>query len=265
MNLDMTLWYLGTMGFSYKDWQGVFYPMGIKPRNYLQYYSKAFNAVEVDATFYGTPKPEVVQRWSANTPDLFVFCLKMPRIITHELGLIRSTSYVQEFVDRVLLLGDKLGVVLIQLPPSFTSSRTSILATFLEDLPDDIRFAVEFRHQSWYTSKNAEMLAGHNVCWVATEYKGLPKTVPSTSDFLYVRFIGRHGRFTRYDRVRLDVSENLEWWQNRIVDLAPQAKSFYGFFNNDFSGYAPATCNQFKYNLGLQTVNLEPPKQERLF
>jgi uncharacterized protein YecE (DUF72 family) len=261
----MVSWYFGTMGFSYKDWQGVFYPVGIKSRNYLRHYSKAFNAVEVDATFYGTPKTEIVQRWGVNTPDQFVFCLKMPRIITHELGLIRSTSYVQEFVDRVLLLENKLGVVLIQLPPTFTSSMMSILAAFLEVLPDDLRFAVEFRHQSWYTSKSAELLKQHNVCWVATEYKQLPKTVPVTSDFAYVRFIGRHGRFNHFNRVRIDVTRNLRWWQKRIEDITPQINSFFGFFNNDYSGYAPATCNQFKSMLGLETAKLEPPKQERLF
>lgn len=261
----MTKWYLGTMGFSYKDWQGVFYPVGLKPRNYLQHYSKAFNALELDTTFYGTPKPEVVQRWAANTPDLFMFCVKMPRIVTHELGLKRSTSFVQEFIERVLLLGDKLGIVVIQLPPSFTSSKMLVLDQFLKDLPSDIRFAVEFRHQSWYTSENAELLTRHNVCWIATEYRGLPKEVPTTSDIMYVRFIGRHGRFNRYNQVRLDVTENLKWWQKRTVEIAPKIKTFYGFFNDDYSGHAPATCNQFKSMLGLQIVKLEPPKQERLF
>lgn len=261
----MTSWYFGTMGFSYRDWQGVFYPVGIKSRNYLQEYSKSFKSVEVDSTFYGTPKPEVVQRWAMNTPDHFVFCLKMPRIITHELGLVRSTYYVQEFIDRVLLLGEKLAVILIQLPPKFTSSMLRNFTSFIEDLPSDIRFGVEFRHRSWYTSRIAEILKKCNVCWVATEYKKLPKEVPVTSDFIYVRFIGGHGRFNRHNRVRIDVSENLKWWRKRIVEIAPQIKSTYGYFNNDYSGFAPSTCNQFKSMLGLETVKLEPPKQERLF
>ena len=115
--------------------------------------------MEVDSTFYGTPKSDVVQRWRYNTPEHFVFCLKMPKIITHELGLMQSTTYVQEFVDNVLLLGEKLGVVLIQLPPSFPSSKQSVLDVFLEDLPGGIRYAVEFRHRSWYTSKSAEILS----------------------------------------------------------------------------------------------------------
>jgi uncharacterized protein YecE (DUF72 family) len=260
----MTNWYLGTMGFSYKDWQGAFYSSGIKPRNYLQEYSKVFNAVEVDGTFYGTPKPEVVQSWAMNTPDQFVFSLKMPRSITHELELVNSTYYVQEFIDRVLLLGKKLGVILIQLPPKFTSSMLSNFTSFIQDLPGDVRFGVEFRHRSWYTSKIAEILEQYNLCWVATEYKRLPKEVPLTTDFYYVRFIGRHGRFEHHDQVRINVTENLKWWRNRITDLAPHISTFYGYFNNDYSGFAPATCNRFKSMLGLQTVKYQPPKQERL-
>ena len=253
------------MGFSYRDWQGVFYPTGIKTRDYLQEYSKVFNAIEIDSTFYGTPKPEIVQRWAVNTPDNFVFCLKMPRVITHELELVNSSYYVQEFIDRVLLLGEKLGVILIQLPPKFTLSMMSNLTSFIQDLPVDIRFGVEFRHRSWYTSKIAEILEQYNLCWVATEYKRLPKEVPLTADFYYVRFIGHHGRFEQHHRVRIDVSKNLRWWQTRIADIAPHIATFYGYFNNDYSGFAPATCNQFKSMLSLQTVKFEPPKQERLF
>jgi len=261
----MTKWYLGTMGFSYNDWLGVFYPMGLKPRNYLRHYSKNFNSVEVDSTFYGTPKSDIVQRWRFNTPEHFVFCLKMPKIITHELGLVQSTTYVQEFLDRVLLLGEKLGVVLIQLPPRFPVSKLLVLDAFLEDLPGGNRYAVEFRNQSWYTSTSAEILARYNVCWAATEYKYLPKSVPATADFQYVRFIGRHGEFNSFDRVKVDVSDDLKWWQKRLVDQVTQTESFYVFFNNDFSGYAPETCNQFKQYLGLQTSKLKPPQQKRLF
>jgi len=261
----MTKWYLGTMGFSYKDWLGVFYPMGLKPRNYLRHYSKVFNSVEVDSTFYGTPRSDVVQRWRYTTPDDFVFCLKMPKIITHELGLVQSTTYVQEFRDIVLLLGKKLGVVLIQLPPSYSSSNQSVLDAFLENLPGGIRYAVEFRHQSWYTSKIAEILARYNICWAATEYKNLPKSVPMTADFQYVRFIGHHGQFDSFSSVKVDVSDDLKWWQKRFIDQDTQTESFYVFFNNDFSGYAPETCNQFKQYLGLPAVKLKPPLQKRLF
>jgi uncharacterized protein YecE (DUF72 family) len=264
LDTDMTNWHLGTMGFSYKDWVGIFYPRGLKSRNYLRHYSKIFDSVEVDSTFYGTPKSDVIQRWMNNSPEHFVFCLKMPKIITHELRLVKSTTYIQEFLDRVLLLEDKLGVVLIQLPPSFHSSNQSVLDAFLEDLPGGIRYAVEFRHRSWYTSKSAEILARYNVCWAATEYKNLPKSVPATADFQYVRFIGHHGRFDSFASVKVDVSDDLKWWQKRFIDQVTRTESFYVFFNNDFSGYAPETCNQFKQYLGLPTVMLQPPQQKRL-
>src|SRR5512145_2142009 len=105
----MTDWLLGTMGFGYKDWQGVFYPAGVGTRDYLGFYSRIFNAVEMDTTFYGIPRLSTVEGWGASTPEGFTICAKTPRLITHELELVGASGYMKEFTDTMRSLGDKLG------------------------------------------------------------------------------------------------------------------------------------------------------------
>ncbi|NIT54716.1 MAG: DUF72 domain-containing protein, partial [Aliifodinibius sp.] len=94
----MVDFYIGTMGFSYKDWAGAFYPPGISPREYLTFYSRIFNAVEIDSTFYGTPKAGSVERWREGSPEGFRICLKVPRSITHDAGLVGVDDEMMKFV-----------------------------------------------------------------------------------------------------------------------------------------------------------------------
>ena len=104
------------MGFGYKDWSGVFYPADMSARNYLAYYSRIFNAVEIDSTFYGIPRVETIRRWVAVTPASFQFCLKTPNAITHDLKLVGASGLMSQFVETVRFLDEKLGVILIQFP-----------------------------------------------------------------------------------------------------------------------------------------------------
>jgi uncharacterized protein YecE (DUF72 family) len=261
----MTDWYLGTMGFSYADWAGPFYPETLAQRNYLKHYSRFFNAVEIDSTFYGTPRLTTVKRWLRTTPDNFRLCPKTPRVITHEKGLRTAHLDMAEFLAVMRELDMKLGVILIQLPPSFEAGQSEVLDTFLGELPDDLRFAVEFRHHSWYQPGTGNILQDHNICWAATEYPGLPRDVKLTANFIYFRLIGRHGRFSRHDREQIDRSANLAWWYQHLQADLVAVDSVYGFFNNDYAGFGVGSCNQFKALAGLPTPNLRPPQQGRLF
>jgi uncharacterized protein YecE (DUF72 family) len=260
----MADFYFGTMGFSYKDWQPSFYPISLPAGEYLGYYSGYFNAVEIDSTFYGIPRPGSLERWTSSTPDGFRICAKTPRSITHEAGLIKVESEMNAFLETMGRLGPRLGVILIQFPPSFKSDQAPRLAGFLEGLPGEVRFAVEFRHRSWYTPVTFDLLASQAVCWAATEYGQLPKTVPVTTDFQYIRFIGQHRRFNQHDRVQLDVLANLKWWQARLEELPDRVETVYGFFNNDYSGHAPQTARDFMKLLGLPVADWRPPQQARL-
>lgn len=263
----MTDWYIGTMGFSYKDWSGVFYPQDMPARSWLTYYSRIFNAAEIDSTFYGTPRIETVKRWAAQTPEGFRFSLKVPRVITHDLSLVGVAGLMQEFVTVVETLGKKLGVILVQFPPSFDASRHADLDVFLSELPRGPSYAVEVRDQSWYTAENetAALFEKHGVAWAATQYPGLPRNINVTAPFIYIRWIGRHGSFDHHTHERLDRTTDLKSWWEKIHAVQDRLESVYGFTNNDYAGFAPMTANRFKEIAGLPVEPLRPAQQPTLF
>lgn len=272
----MTDWFLGTMGFSYKQWDGPFYPAGLAARQQLPYYAERFNAVEMDSTFYGTPRTTAVQRWAQATPPGFRICPKVPRQITHERRLHDATAEFEQFVMTLRLLGDRLGPILIQLPPDFAPAETAVLDAFLAQLPADLRFAVEFRHRDWVRPATADLLRRRSVCWASADYIHLPHFVTPTTDFLYLRFIGPHGQFATKDREMVDKTPVLQqWWQRLQPHLTgtpaqtgttTQAgtTAVYAFFNNDYAGFSPATCNKFKRIVGLPLEESRPLQQGRL-
>lgn len=258
-------WYLGTMGFSYDDWKGAFYPQELDKRDYLAYYSEFFNAVEMDSTFYGTPREDYVQRWVQTTPDAFIFCPKMPRQITHELRLKETGEDLATFLQTMRIFREKLGPILIQLPPDFTRAEIDGVRTFLDRLPRDLRFAVEFRHRSWHAKETGEMLQARNICWASAEYIHMPQRVYVTTDFIFIRWIGRHDTYETKDHERVDRTTSLRAWLEDIAGRQPEGfHTVYGFFNDEYSGFAPATCQKFKRLAGLPTRPLTPPRQKRL-
>src|SRR5438045_3005701 len=139
-------WRLGTMGFSYSEWAGSFYPKGLKAGDWLSYYARHFNAVELDTTFHAAPPPERVRRWADVTPDDFRFSVKTPRAVTHDAPLDRGVGEMLKFLDAVAEFRQKLGVVLLQFSPSFSARELPKLDAFLGQMPGHVRFAVEFRH-----------------------------------------------------------------------------------------------------------------------
>lgn len=256
-------WYVGTMGYGYKDWQGVFYPEGLPSRDFLAAYSWHFNAVEMDSTFYGSPRADYVLRWKEATPDDFVFCPKMPRLISHELRLQNAEAETDNYLETMRLLQQKLGPILIQFPPDFSREEMDSLSAFLERLPTDLRYAVEFRHRSWHATATGELLQAHNVAWVSADYLYMPRRVYVTTDFVYIRWLGRHGTYEVKDHERVDRTERLEEWVEDVT--ARQARdgfhTVYGFFNDDYAGHAPATAKKLMRIAGLPT-DPEPPQQQ---
>jgi uncharacterized protein YecE (DUF72 family) len=255
------------MGYAYKAWQdGVFYPAGMAPRLYLSHYSQIFNAVEMDNTFYGVPRPETVQRWALGTPEAFRFCPKTPRSITHEHRLSHEArSAMNAFLEAVRHFEEKLGPILIQFPPDFTADERPLLTAFLLWLPEDLRFAVEFRDRSWYKRSTSEMLQELGMAWVSTDYIYMPRQVHATTDFIYLRLLGRHGAFPEKQEEQLDSTERLEWWWEQIQPHLLTTEAVYVFANNDYAGHSPTTCNKMKRIMGLPTVPTRPIRQSGLF
>jgi len=260
------------MGFGYDDWRSVFYPTEMPARNFLGYYSRIFNAVEIDSTFYGTPRATTLKRWAASIRVGFKFCLKTPRAITHDAGLVNVQDEMKLFLERVSLLGDALGVVLLQFPPSFRSDNLQVLENFLAELPSGYRFAVEIRDPSWMVVPAggdepvlAQLLTKYGVCWAAIMYPSLPERIFATTDWLYIRWIGQHGSYEVHDYERVDRTENLTAWCDQIQGLSDRLSEVYGFLNNDYAGFAVGTADHLKIILDLPRHDFSPPQQAIMF
>lgn len=237
------LW-LGSAGWSYDDWEGAFYPHGTTSRARLTYYASQFRSVEIDSTFYGIPTLSAVQGWRERTPDDFVFAAKFPRSVTHEAGLVDCADDAIAFVERMTELGDKLGPLLIQLPPSYDVGHMRHLAAFLEGLPDGLAYAVEVRHASWLTEAFADLLTKWNVALCLTCSGRLQRFWRVTSRFVYIRWLGRQNVLERFDHEQIDRSEELDWWVPRIHHFIDYGGAVFGYVNNNYGGHSPATLRR---------------------
>src|SRR3712207_6270010 len=162
--------YLGTSGWSYADWEGTLYPEGLPAASRLAEYVKSYATVEIDSSFYGTPRRSTVQNWREIAPDGFLFAAKFPQEVTHERNLISSEAETESFISTMDELGDRLGPLLLQLPPSFTVEGMGVLEDFLKGLPEGFRYAVEVRHRSWLGSDLPEMLRERGVALTLIDY-----------------------------------------------------------------------------------------------
>jgi uncharacterized protein YecE (DUF72 family) len=160
---------LGAQGWNYDAWVGTFYPEGTRPADYLSVYARAFDTVEVDATFYAIPPAKTLRGWAERVPAGFAFALKLPQEITHDRRLRHSQDLLSLFFERARELGDKLGPVLVQMGPDFGPSELPALASFLPLLPSDVEVAIEFRQRSWIHDGVLALLAEHHVALALTD------------------------------------------------------------------------------------------------
>jgi uncharacterized protein YecE (DUF72 family) len=246
---------IGCSGWSYDDWVGPFYPAGSKPEEYLRLYSKIFDIVEIDSTFYRVPSSDLVKQWYSSTPDGFIFCPKLPRRITHDLHLEDASSYVQHFTKRLSLLEEKLGPFVVQLPPSFKQPKNlQALSNFVENLDDRHKYAIEFRHQSWFSPDILKLLESKNVCqiWSINQYLTTPAT--TTADFILLRFVGDRS-ISRFDRVQKNQTEPMKEWNSKFDEVGISVRERFVFFNNHFAGFGPGSVNEFRRLMGLAELD----------
>ena len=247
---------LGTQGWSYLDWQGVFYPPGSKQEDRLPFYAQVFDTVELDTTFYGAPKPTIARSWARHTPESFRFTAKVPRAITHEALLHDAGGALAEFALSLEPLGERLGPLLVQMPAEFQRDPHTqrVLATFLAARPSHVRLAVEFRHDSWHAPETWDLLRGAGVAVAWTEWRELPRVTEITADFLYLRWLGDRRDIERYDRVQIDRTESFEAWQADLHSALGRVREVFGYFNNHWAGHSPSSANEMKRRLGLLQV-----------
>jgi len=255
---------LGTSAFTANGWQGSFYPSGMKSRDFLTYYATQFATVEVDSTFYGCPSARTVNNWFARTPEDFLFCVKVPQIITHEKVLVDCDSEFDEFVKTMDILGPKLGPIIFQFPLfdrwKFTKqdSFLGVITPFLEKLPADHKFVIEIRNKNWLDAKFADVLREYNVALALTDTSFVPRPWEMkekfdliTADFAYVRWLGdRKGieeQTKTWDKVIVDRKSDLKKWVDLLKEMVMNKKlrKLLAFANNHYAGHGPATVKLF--------------------
>ncbi|MEO7086561.1 MAG: DUF72 domain-containing protein [Gemmatimonadaceae bacterium] len=251
---------IGAQGWNYDAWVGPFYPTGTRPADFLTVYSRAFDTVEVDSTFYAIPVAKTVRGWAQRTPENFIFSLKLPQEITHERRLRNSTDLAEEFYDRARELGAKLGPILIQLGPDFGPTELPAVAAFLPTLPRDIRFAIEFRQRGWIHDGVLALLAEHNVALVLSDGRFIQRkqmmalAERPTSDFYYIRWMGADQSIVDYSRVQVDRTRELETWATLLWPYAEGGREVFGYVNNHFAGHSPESARELQRLLGGTAV-----------
>jgi uncharacterized protein YecE (DUF72 family) len=235
----------------------------------LSYYSKRFDAVELDTTFYALPDEGRGRRWAESVGSEFRFSVKTPRDVTHAEDVGRAGDLMVRFTEVLRGFGEKLfdgGVVLLQFPPSFVASRWRELEGLVRAVPEDVPLVAEFRHSSWWAWEGATgtmaLLGDYDVGWASADYvgaDGVPVGSPRELRVVeekggrrraYVRLIGQHERYTEMNREMRDPTEDLVWWKERIE--ASGVGDVWVLLNNDYAGFSVATGERLKRMLGME-------------
>ena len=270
---------IGSCAWSFDDWRDAFYPHELPESHWLEFYAGHFPAVEVDSTFHAAPTEATVRRWAETTPASFRFACKLPRQITHICRLRDCAAELISFLRAIELLGPKLQVILIQLPPSLTpADGKHALRKFLAQLPRDFRFAVEFRHAGWHRPQFIRLVEKYRICWVWADTTPLNERnlapfefLPCTTDFLYLRLLGDYatkydidgGHIHRYEKLLWKREAALESWSLKIQRHLADVRSVWAFAGNHFEGFAPETCQRLAERLGFDLPL--PPETEQAF
>jgi uncharacterized protein YecE (DUF72 family) len=257
---------IGTCGFSYQEWRGGFYPPGMPPSEWLGFYARNFQALELDGSFYRPPTRSVVAGWAAALPERFALSLKVPREITHEARLAGepAAAMLRAFAASLAPLGDRLLAVLLQLPPSLTAGEgRDHLARLLATRPAGLPVVVEVRHPSWRGPWLPELLADLDASLARVEWPEVPAMVEWTGPLRYGRLLGdREGTPSTGAKVR-DLPADLDRWAKLATAAAAggtaapspgarpeQRRPVALFVNNRFEGAAFTTAIALRRRLG---------------
>ena len=227
--------YIGTSGWSYR-WKGLFYPEDLKSADYLPFYAQHFNCTEVNSSFYHFTMAKTIEKWLALTPPDFKFCAKLHQEITHKRKLADIEEPLHKFMSRYLLLGDRLGPLLIQLAGSFRFERPVAEGFFrvLRGHYPQTQFALEVRHTSWFSEESLDLLRDYDITFViASSGKRFPYLETATNETVYLRL---HGDERLYASSYSD--EKLERYGFMINDWLLDGKQVWMFFNNTMYGSA---------------------------
>ncbi|HVB23035.1 MAG TPA: DUF72 domain-containing protein [Ktedonobacteraceae bacterium] len=277
------MFYIGCPMWGYKEWVGNFFPAHTPPGDFLRLYSRKLNAVEGNTVFYALPSTETLARWCQETPSTFRICPKVSRSISHGADLENYRNETLLFANCMRKLGERLGPIFLQLPPSFAPTHLPQLEAFLNYWPTDMRLAVEVRHSDFYTERHAlelnELLVAHKAARVmmdtrpirigskkeqqvlqARERKpNLPLQIAVTTDFTFLRYIGHP---------RMEVNEPLlDSWAQHIAEWLKQGITVYAFCHCPYEVYSPTICQELYRRVGslapVPSLPVQPEQREQ--
>ena len=224
--------YVGTSGYSYKEWKGSFYPQTLPAKDMLVYYSERFRSVELNNTIYRTPKPNMIESWKSQVPENFRFSVKASQGITHFRRLKDAGPPTRLMLETISALEDRLGAVIFRLPSDMKKDLKR-LETFLKQLPRDTRVAFDFRNQTWFEDDVLDLLRSENRALVVSDTEDLPEVYrEKTAGWGYLRL----------RRIRYTESELKKWikWMK-----AQQWKDTFVFFRHEDEGTGPKLAARF--------------------
>lgn len=258
MQPEHSLLRLGTSSWSCADWAGKFYPAGTEPRDFIGEYARRLDTVEIDATFYAPPRKSVVEGWRERTPETFTFSAKAPQVITHEKFLVDCAAEVKSFLDVMSALGPRMGPILLQFP--YYSKRSGVtrdeflrrLGAFLPTLPEGHAWVVEVRNKTWIGPSLFDILKPFDIPlalidhpWMSRPDELFATQGILTGPFAYIRWLGdRYGIekiTTTWNDTVVDRRRDIERWIPHIKELVDKRYPIFGYVNNHYAGYAPAT------------------------
>jgi uncharacterized protein YecE (DUF72 family) len=228
---DVNLW-VGTSGFAYKEWKGVFYPEDLSDKEMLAHYASRLPAVEINNTFYRMPTEKLLLGWAAQVPERFRFSIKASRRITHQKKLADTAEETEYLLRTVSVLADRMGPVLFQLPP-YLRKNDGLLSAFLELLPPTVPAAFEFRHASWLDDATLDLLAARGVALCVAETEaGLDAPRLGTAGWGYLRL-------RRTDYAEADLAA----WAERVA--GQEWSDAYVFFKHEDEAEGPRFAERF--------------------
>jgi uncharacterized protein YecE (DUF72 family) len=233
--------YVGTSGYSYKHWKNLFYPEGLRPNEWLKFYSTRFKSLELNNTFYRLPSEAAISSWYRNTPEDFIFAAKGSRYLTHSKRMLNPEGGVKKYLDVVAGLREKLGVVLWQLP---ADAKVDLLVFenfchLLADINPGLRHAFEFRSDEWFREEVYASLKKFNYALCISDSVAWPKSEVITANFTYVRLHGPGGLYGSVYR-----EDQLKEWSDKIENYSRKVEDIYVYFNNDAFAYAPRNAQE---------------------
>ena len=247
--------HIGTSGWNYKHWQGIFYPKGFPQREWLRYIAAQFDTVEINTSFYRIPNTESVAQWQCNTPPHFLFAVKLWRGITHYRKLTNSQEFLRRFFDVFEPLHEKRRApLLIQLPPN-QGKNPEKLKAFFDDLrataPSKWPYAVEFRNDSWLSDDVYRLLDDEGAALCVHDMRGAGATnEPNTARVVYMRRHGSgEGKYAGSyspEQIRADAGNIRSW--------ASAGRDVFVYYNNDIGGHALMNAHQLKQELAASGI-----------